>query len=141
MGVTDEKSRCTTSLESMVDFSASILGKDIVAISTTAEKSGKMEYGIMGVNRAESGNAVMACHKEEYLYAVFYCHTASNTVMYKVSLLGSDGSGANAVALCHQDASEWDPEHIAFQMLKVNPGDVPVCHFLPEDHLAWINMT
>jgi hypothetical protein len=28
---------------------------------------------------------------------------------------------------------------LAFQMLKVQPGTVPICHFVPQDHVVWIS--
>ena len=28
--------------------------------------------------------------------------------------------------------------HFAFQVLKVKPGTVPICHFLPNNNLVWV---
>ena len=49
-----------------------------------------------------------------------------------------DGKKAEVVASCHMDTSAWNPKNVAFQVLKVKPGTVPVCHFLPRDDLIWI---
>jgi len=80
----------------------------------------------------------VACHNLDYAYAVFYCHKFTATKVYVVSLVGLDGTKANAVAVCHRDTSGWNPKHLAFQMLKVKPGTVPICHFLSEDEVVWV---
>lgn len=130
---------CATSLESMVDFSTSKLGKNVQAISTEVEKeSGLQKYTITKVEKKTTGEKSVVCHKQNYAYAVFYCHSTQATEAYKVSLEGADGTKAKAVAACHKDTSAWNPKHLAFQVLKVKPGTVPVCHFLPEDHIVWI---
>ncbi|KAL9678986.1 hypothetical protein QQ045_016838 [Rhodiola kirilowii] len=136
--VEGEEKYCATSLESMIDYSTSKLGKEVQAISTEVDKeTGKQDYIISpGVKKMSSDKAVV-CHKQDYVYAVFYCHTSQTTRAYTVPLLGSDGTKANAVAICHTDTSAWNPKHLAFQVLKVKPGSVPVCHFLPKDHVVW----
>ncbi|KAB5513985.1 hypothetical protein DKX38_027891 [Salix brachista] len=75
-GVEGEEKDCATSLESMIDFSTSKLGKNVQAISTEVESQ-----------------------------------TQCKTVCTK---------------------------HLAFQVLNVKPGTVPVCHFLPQDHVVWL---
>ncbi|PIM98821.1 hypothetical protein CDL12_28694 [Handroanthus impetiginosus] len=137
-GIKGEEKFCATSLESMVDFSISKLGKDVVAVSTNAEEGKEEEYRIVGVKRAASKKPVVVCHRQEYAYAVFYCHKTDTTMAYKVTMVAADGSKAEAVAVCHQDTAAWNPKHLAFQVLKVKPGAVPVCHFLPDDHIVWV---
>ncbi|XP_057799615.1 BURP domain protein RD22 [Salvia miltiorrhiza] len=132
-----EERFCATSLESMVDFSTFVLGKDARAVSTEAESAEQKVYRIEAVTRMPSDKPVVVCHKQEYAYAVFYCHKTDTTVAYGVSLVGAGGSKAEAVAVCHRDTSEWNPKHLAFQVLKVKPGSVPVCHYLPENHIVW----
>ncbi|KAL4560370.1 hypothetical protein LXL04_032520 [Taraxacum kok-saghyz] len=124
-GIEGEEKYCATSLESMVDFSTSKLGKKVKAISTE------------GAKKLAADKAVV-CHKQNYAYAVFYCHKTVSTRAYVVSLVGADGTKAKAVAVCHTDTSKWNPKHLAFQVLKVKPGSVPICHFLPEDHVVWV---
>ncbi|XP_054778714.1 LOW QUALITY PROTEIN: BURP domain protein RD22-like [Prosopis cineraria] len=137
-GIKGEEKYCATSLESMVDFIASKLGKNVEAWSTEGKKeTKKQEYTItQGVKVGEAKVAV--CHKLNYVYAVFYCHKIENTVAYTVSLKGADGSRVKAVSVCHRDTSQWNPKHLAFQMLKVKPGSVPICHFLFQDAIAWV---
>ncbi|KAK6927406.1 BURP domain, partial [Dillenia turbinata] len=134
-----EDKYCATSLESMVDYSTSKLGKNVEAISTEVDRQSQLQqYTITGVVKKTAGDKAVACHKQDYPYAVFYCHTTQTTKAYKVSLVGADGTKADAVAVCHTDTSEWNPKHLAFQLLKVKPGTVPICHFLPEDHVVWV---
>ncbi|KAI3917385.1 hypothetical protein MKW98_027304 [Papaver atlanticum] len=62
-------------------------------------------------------------------------HTAQ---AYVVPLVGVDEMKIKATVVCHKDTSEWDPDHVAFQVLKVKPGTVPICHFLTEDTIIWV---
>lgn len=142
---TGEKKACATSLESMVDFATASLGTSHVrAVSTVVAKEGspRQEYTVTGVKRAagagaDDGGRLVACHAEPYAYAVFACHLTQQTRAYSVSMLGRDGTAVDAVAVCHADTSGWNPKHVAFQVLNVKPGTVPVCHFLPQDHVVW----
>ncbi|KAJ0248548.1 BURP domain protein RD22 [Hirschfeldia incana] len=138
-----EEKYCATSLESMVDFSVSKLGKNHVrAVSTEiAEKNAPMQkYRIAaaGVKKLSDDKSVV-CHKQKYPFAVFYCHKAMMTTVYAVPLEGENGLRAKAVAVCHKNTSAWNPNHLAFKILKVKPGTVPVCHFLPETHVVWFS--
>ncbi|KAH1067379.1 hypothetical protein J1N35_032366 [Gossypium stocksii] len=134
-----EEKYCATSLESMIDYSISKLGKIDQAVSTEVEKQTPMQkYTIAaGVQKMTDDKAVV-CHKQNYAYAVFYCHKSETTRAYMVPLEGADGTKAKAVAVCHTDTSAWNPKHLAFQVLKVEPGTIPVCHFLPRDHIVWV---
>ncbi|KAK4277041.1 hypothetical protein QN277_015099 [Acacia crassicarpa] len=138
-GIKGEEKYCATSLESMVDFTRSKLGNEVDALSTEAVKDTRMqEYTIApGVKEVGEKKAVV-CHRQEYPYAVFYCHKTEATRAYTVPLEGADGVRVKAVAVCHTDTSGWNPKHLAFQVLKVKPGTVPVCHFLPQDHVVWV---
>ncbi|GAB4837340.1 hypothetical protein Ancab_002226 [Ancistrocladus abbreviatus] len=137
-GIQGEEKYCATSLESMVDYATSKLGKGMKVISTEAEKeTGMQTYTITGVKKVLSGGEGVVCHKQNYPYAVFYCHATKTTEAYTVAMVGDDGTKVQAAAVCHTDTSAWNPKHLAFQVLKVKPGSVPVCHFLPEDHLVW----
>ncbi|XP_062206768.1 BURP domain-containing protein 3-like [Phragmites australis] len=136
-----ERKACATSLESMVDFATSSLGTSHVrAVSTIVAREGspRQEYTMTGVKRAAGiDDLLVACHAEPYAYAVFACHLTRATRAYSVSMFGRDGTAVEAVAVCHADTSGWNPMHLAFQVLKVKPGTVPICHFLPQDHVVW----
>ncbi|KAK9148874.1 hypothetical protein Scep_007631 [Stephania cephalantha] len=132
-----EDKYCATSLESMIDFSTSKLGTNVQAIATESEDTKQQEYTIKNEVKKVSGEETVVCHGQKYAYAVFYCHATSKTSAYKVPMVGADGSEVKAVAVCHKDTATWNPKHVAFQVLKVQPGTVPICHFLPEDHIVW----
>jgi hypothetical protein len=141
-GINGEEKLCVTSLESMVDFTASKLGNNVEAVSTElkTESTDMQQYVIAkGVKKMGEKNKAVVCHKEKYPYAVFYCHKTDTTKVYSVPLEGVDGNRVKAVAVCHTDTSKWNPKHLAFQVLNVQPGTVPVCHFLPQDHVVWVS--
>ncbi|KAI8031631.1 BURP domain protein RD22 [Camellia lanceoleosa] len=96
------------------------------------------KYSISGVEKIADGKAVV-CHKQNYEYAVFYCHKTDTTKAYMVSMAGADRTQAKAVVVCHTDTSAWNPKHLAFLVLKVKPGTLPICHFLSEDHVVWFS--
>nr|DAD42107.1 TPA_asm: hypothetical protein HUJ06_000337 [Nelumbo nucifera] len=138
---------CVTSLESMIDFSTSKLGKNIEAVSTEVgvgkEETQKHKY-VVGPGLEKLVGSPVVCHALTYAYAVYYCHKVEATRAYMVPLVGGDDDGtgtskaAKAVAVCHTDTSRWNPHHLAFQLLKVKPAStVPICHFLQEDTIAW----
>ncbi|XP_054818229.1 BURP domain protein RD22-like isoform X2 [Prosopis cineraria] len=138
-GIKGEEKYCATSLESMVDFITLKLGKDVEALSTEVMKDTKQqEYTIMQGVKKVGDAKVVVCHKLKYVYALFNCHKIENTVAYTVSLKGADGSRVKAVSVCHRDTSRWNPQHLAFQVLKVKPGGVPICHFLYQSTIAWV---
>ncbi|CAK8570138.1 unnamed protein product [Lathyrus sativus] len=140
-GVRGEEKLCVTSLESMIDFITSKLGKNVEAFSTEINKENVFQHYTIaeGVKKLGDKNKVAVCHKLSYPYVVFYCHETNTTKGYSVPLEGADGSRVKAIAVCHTDTSEWNPDHLAFQVLKVKPGTVPVCHLLPQDHVVWIS--
>lgn len=141
-GNAGEEKRCTTSLESMVDFSISKLGRHVALIATEIKKDADLsqEFTVVNSEKKSKRDMAVVCHKLSYPYAVFYCHSTKQTRAYRVRLVGADGATtANVAAVCHTDTSAWNSKHLAFQVLKVKPGTVPVCHFLPRDHLVWVS--
>ncbi|GLT55462.1 hypothetical protein SLA2020_285810 [Shorea laevis] len=133
-----EDRHCATSLESMIDFSTSKLGKNVNAISTEVEnQTQKQEYTIEAGAKKMAGEKSVVCHKQNYAHAVFYCHE-TKTRAYMVPLEGADGTKAKAAAVCHTDTSAWNPKHAAFRVLRVKQGTFPICHFLPQDHIVWV---
>lgn len=137
-----ESKVCATSPESLIDFSVSKLGKKVQVFTTKVDDNSKEpsklhEYKVAkGVKKI--GESAVVCHRQNYMYAVFYCHKIKATRAYMVSLVGAGGTSANAVALCHRDTRLWNPQHVAFQILKVKPGTVPICHFVARDNLVWV---
>ncbi|GKV16581.1 hypothetical protein SLEP1_g27203 [Rubroshorea leprosula] len=133
-----EDKYCATSLESLIDNSVSRLGKNIQVLSTEVEKETKTGEFTIGTGVKNMGEKEIVCHTLKYPYAVFLCHSIDKTDVYKVPLIGSDGTKVKAIALCHKDTSTWNPRHFAFQFLKVKPGSVPICHFLAKESIAWV---
>ncbi|KAL4592677.1 hypothetical protein LXL04_005680 [Taraxacum kok-saghyz] len=133
-----EKRYCATSLEAMVDFSTSELGKNVNAISTDVNSKKLQKYTVKGATKLTGADQAVVCHKQKYPYAVFYCHKSTTTAAYAVGLVGEDGTEGKVVAVCHMDTGKWNPKHLAFRVLKVKPGTTPICHFLPEDHVVWV---
>lgn len=78
------------------------------------------------------------CHKLDYAYAVFLCHKMKKTDVYVVPLVGDDGSGGTSIAACHQDTSSSNPNHLAFDLLKMKPGTLPICHFVKKGTVVWV---
>ena len=86
------------------------------------------------------GDEDVICHKQNYPYALYYCHKLFATVVYSVGLKGiADGTKVKAIALCHRDTSKWNPMHLAFQELKVKPGTNSICHFLSVEDVVWVS--
>uniref|UniRef100_A0A7N0TAK1 BURP domain-containing protein n=1 Tax=Kalanchoe fedtschenkoi TaxID=63787 RepID=A0A7N0TAK1_KALFE len=77
-----EEKHCATSLESVINYNTSKMGKKVQAISTEM-----------------AGNKAVVCHKQDLAYAVVYCHASQTTRAYTVPLLGFDGTKAKAVAI------------------------------------------
>ncbi|KAI3917387.1 hypothetical protein MKW98_027306 [Papaver atlanticum] len=130
----NEEKYCAISLESLVKYGTSKFGKNV-----NRTRTGKQQYVVgSGVRQIVSDNLVV-CHSLPYPYAVFFCHaTSAHTAQASVvPLVGADGTKIKATAVCHKDTSKWDPDHVAFQVLKVKPGTVPICHFLTEDTIVW----
>ncbi|KAK8513422.1 hypothetical protein V6N12_052611 [Hibiscus sabdariffa] len=134
-----EAKYCATSLESFVDSGVSMLGENIHLLSTEMNRETQSQEFIIGEGVKMTEKSEIVCHKTSYAYAVFLCHSIDNTDLYKVPLVGENGTRATALAVCHKDTSAWDPKHLAFQILKVEPGTVPVCHFLARDTLVWVS--
>ena len=135
-----EEKSCVTSLESMVDFTTSKLGNNVEAVSTEANKeSDKQQYIIAKGVKKLGENKIVVCHLLSYPYAVFYCHKLRATKVYYLPMEGIDGTKVKTFAICHNDTSQWSPKHLAFQVLKVQPGTVPVCHFLQQGHVIWFS--
>uniref|UniRef100_A0A0E0E167 BURP domain-containing protein n=1 Tax=Oryza meridionalis TaxID=40149 RepID=A0A0E0E167_9ORYZ len=116
-----EKAGCATSLESLADLAASLLGtRDVSAFSaadlptdtaTTPARRGRYNVtsarelsAMAGPGSSSSSSepapaAVVACHDLTYPYAVFYCHSTEPTAAYAVTLVAAttgDGDGEAA---------------------------------------------
>ncbi|KAK7409836.1 hypothetical protein VNO78_00189 [Psophocarpus tetragonolobus] len=137
---------CATSLESMLEFTQSILGvtAELQVYATLHQtKSGVtfQNYTILETIMEIPAPKMVACHTMPYPYAVFYCHSQeqeNGNKVYRVSLAGENGDRVEAMVVCHLDTSQWAPSHVSFQVLGITPGSSSVCHFFPADHLIWL---
>ncbi|KAB2618293.1 dehydration-responsive protein RD22-like [Pyrus ussuriensis x Pyrus communis] len=121
-GFKGKEKYCATSLESMIDFTTSKLGTSVEAlISIEEEKKATMfmhKYTIMPRVKKLEGEKAVLCYKQNYTYAVFYCHAIKQTRAYIVPLVGADGVKTKAVAVCHIDTSEWNPKNLDIKALQ-----------------------
>jgi hypothetical protein len=138
-----ETKLCATSLESMLDFVHSIMdswaGLNVLTTThPTMSKALTQNYNILRISKEIYAPKWVACHPLPYPYKVFFCHFVEKSKIFKVSLGGEDGHKVEAVAVCHLDTSDWNPDHIIFRQLGVKPGLSPICHFLPIHNLVWV---
>ncbi|CAJ1933484.1 unnamed protein product [Sphenostylis stenocarpa] len=134
---------CATSLESMLDFTQTILGITYdLQVFTTSHKTKSsvtfQNYTFENIVKIPASKMV-ACHTMPYPYAVFYCHSQeSENKIFRVALGGENGDRVEAMVVCHMDTSQWGHGHVSFQVLKVKPGSTSVCHFFPADNLILV---
>ncbi|XWS52562.1 hypothetical protein CRYUN_Cryun11dG0081600 [Craigia yunnanensis] len=137
--INGEEKYCAATFKSFIDSSVSKLGKNTQLISSEVGKETNSPLFTIAMGVQNKGEEELVCHKKDYPYAVFLCHSIKLTTVYKVPLVGIDGkTKANGLAVCHKDTSPWNPNHAAFRSLKVRPGTVPICHFLARDTLVWV---
>jgi hypothetical protein len=130
-----EHKHCVSSLESMLDQVISHFGTTkIKAISSTFVQN-QDQYVVEEVKKV-GDNAVM-CHRLNFEKVVFNCHQVRATNAYVVSLVAPDGTKTNALTVCHHDTRGMNPE-LLYEALKVDPGTVPVCHFIGNKDAAWV---
>lgn len=126
----------------MVDEVKSSLnsGKNkLMVVATEEDKDVVMEYRLQKAKKiGNDKNHTMVCHRLPNPYAVFLCHNIRSTNIYSVSLVGANMEGTNAIAVCHQDTSSWDPAHLSFRILKIEPGSETICHFVSGDTVVWL---
>ncbi|KAL2230355.1 UNVERIFIED_CONTAM: BURP domain-containing protein 12 [Sesamum indicum] len=101
---------CPKSLEEMISFSKSALGKNkLLALTSKSTKA-------------------------------YFCHSLPSSQIYAVDVVEpSTGAPVNTVvAICHMDTWAWPEEHVAFKIVKLGPGQCEVCHWLSEIDVAWL---
>ncbi|KAF5448794.1 hypothetical protein F2P56_029296 [Juglans regia] len=139
-----EIKHCATSLESMLGFVHNIMGSwanlDVLTIThPTVATVSEQNYSVLRISEEIYAPKWVACHPLQYPYKVFYCHFIERSKIFKVLLGGENEHKVEAVAVCHMDTSDWDPDHILFRQLGIKPGSTsPICHFLPVYHLVWV---
>ncbi|WJX25655.1 hypothetical protein P8452_14675 [Trifolium repens] len=139
-----EVKACPTSLESMVEFVHSVIGKDakynvLTTEYPTTSATPQQNYTVLEVSKDIYAPKWVACHPRPYPIALYYCHYLDiGSKIFKVLLKGQYGDTMEALGICHLDTSDMPANHIIFQYLKMKPGDGPLCHFFPVKHLVWV---
>ncbi|CAL5196473.1 unnamed protein product [Lathyrus oleraceus] len=129
-----EDKHCALSLESMMDFSISKLGKNIKMMSSSFAQNHD-KYVVEEVKKV--GDKAVMCHRLNIEKVVFYCHMVNATTTYMVPLVASDGTKSKALTICHHDTRGMNPI-VLHEVLNVKPGTVPICHFIGNKAIAWV---
>lgn len=136
-----ETKRCVGSVEDMIDFATSVLGRNIAVRTTenTQGSKGKIMIGsVKGINGGRTTKSV-SCHQSLFPYLLYYCHSVPDVRVYEADLLdpASKSKINHGVAICHIDTSAWSPSHGAFIALGSEPGKIEVCHWIFENDMTW----
>ncbi|XP_011086565.1 polygalacturonase-1 non-catalytic subunit beta-like [Sesamum indicum] len=136
-----ETKRCVASIEDMIDFATSVLGRNVAVRSTETTKgsNGKIMLGqVKGINGGKVTKSV-SCHQSLYPYLLYYCHSVPKVRVYEADILDPKSKAKinHGVAICHLDTSSWSPGHGAFIALGSGPGKIEVCHWIFENDMTW----
>ncbi|KAL2957140.1 hypothetical protein AAZX31_18G127200 [Glycine max] len=136
-----ETKRCVASVEDMIDFSTSVLGRN-VAVWTTENVKGSNKNVMVGRVKGMNGGKVtksVSCHQSLFPYLLYYCHSVPKVRVYEADLLDPESKAKinHGVAICHLDTTAWSPTHGAFLALGSGPGRIEVCHWIFENDLTW----
>ncbi|KAI4328252.1 hypothetical protein L6164_020622 [Bauhinia variegata] len=136
-----ETKRCVGSIEDMIDFATSVLGRN-VAVRTTQNANGSKKNVMVGsINRINGGKVTqsVSCHQSMFPYLLYYCHSVPKVRVYEADLLDPNSKAKinHGVAICHLDTTAWSPTHGAFLALGSGPGRIEVCHWIFENDMTW----
>lgn len=136
-----EVKRCVASIEDMVDFATSVLGRNVVVRSTDNIQGSKGNIMIGNVKGINGGKVTMSvsCHQSLYPYMIYYCHSVPKVRVYEADILDPTSKATinHGAAICHLDTSSWSPGHGAFVALGSKPGKIEVCHWIFENDMTW----
>ncbi|XP_022851645.1 polygalacturonase-1 non-catalytic subunit beta-like [Olea europaea var. sylvestris] len=136
-----ETKRCVASIEDMIDFATSVLGRNVV-VRTTESTRGYNSNIIIGKVKGLNGGKVtksVSCHQSLFPYLLYYCHSVPKVRVYEADILDPNSKSKinHGVAICHLDTSSWSPDHGAFIALGSVPGKIEVCHWIFENDMTW----
>jgi hypothetical protein len=136
-----ETKRCVGSIEDMVDFATSVLGRNVVVRTTqnlNGSKKSVMVGRVIGINGGKVTRSV-SCHQSLFPYLLYYCHSVPKVRVYQADLLDLKTKDKinQGVAVCHLDTSDWSASHGAFMSLGSGPGQIEVCHWIFENDMSW----
>ncbi|KAM7468641.1 hypothetical protein LguiB_016203 [Lonicera macranthoides] len=136
-----ETKRCVGSVEDMIDFATSVLGRNVVVRSTDSTFGSKQNVMIGNVKGINGGRVTksVSCHQSLYPYLVYYCHSVPKVRVYEADLLDPKSKSKinHGLAICHVDTSHWSAGHGAFVALGFGPGKIEVCHWVFENDMNW----
>lgn len=136
-----ETKRCVGSIEDMIDFATSVLGRNVVVRTTQNVNGSKKDVMVGRVNGINGGKVTrsVSCHQSLFPYLLYYCHSVPKVRVYQADLLDPKSKDKinQGVAVCHLDTSDWSPTHGAFMSLGSGPGRIEVCHWIFENDLSW----
>ncbi|KAA8529583.1 hypothetical protein F0562_034317 [Nyssa sinensis] len=137
----DETKRCVGSVEDMIDFATSVLGRNVVIRTTESTQGSKQNVMIGRVNGINGGKVTksVSCHQSLFPYLLYYCHSVPKVRVYEADLLDPKTKAKinHGVAICHLDTSAWSAGHGAFMALGSGPGKIEVCHWIFENDMTW----
>ncbi|CAN6482815.1 unnamed protein product [Victoria cruziana] len=138
-----ETKKCVTSIEDMIDFATSVLGKK-VELRTTDSTAGSGKNIEIGEVKGLAGGRItrtVSCHQSLFPYMVYYCHSVPVVRAYEADILDVESKKKinHGVAVCHLDTSAWGPGHGAFLALGSKPGEIEVCHWIFENDMVWVS--
>ncbi|KAF7809289.1 polygalacturonase 1 beta-like protein 3 [Senna tora] len=136
-----ETRRCVGSIEDMIDFATSVLGRD-VTVRTTENVNGSKKNVMVGSIKHINGGKVtksVSCHQSLFPYLLYYCHSVPKVRVYEADLLDPNTIVKinYGVAICHLDTSAWSATHEAFVALGSSPGRIEVCHWIFQNDMTW----
>ncbi|XP_038702693.1 polygalacturonase 1 beta-like protein 3 [Tripterygium wilfordii] len=136
-----ETKRCVASIEDMIDFASSVLGRNMAVRSTDNVEGSKQNIQIGLVKGINGGRVTksVSCHQSLYPYLLYYCHSVPKVRVYEADLLDPTTNAKinHGVAICHLDTTAWSPTHGAFLALGSSPGRIEVCHWIFENDMTW----
>ncbi|KAL2347312.1 hypothetical protein Fmac_001312 [Flemingia macrophylla] len=136
-----ETKRCVGSLEDMIDFATSVLGRNVAVLTTQNVNGSKKSVMVGRVSPINGGRVTqsVSCHQSLFPYLLYYCHAVPKVRVYEADLLDRKTKSKinHGVAICHLDTSDWSPTHGAFISLGSGPGRIEVCHWIFQNDMAW----
>lgn len=136
-----ETKRCVGSVEDMIDFATSVLGRNVVVRTTENVNGSKQEVMVGRVGKINGGRVTqsVSCHQSLFPYLLYYCHSVPKVRVYEADILDPKTKGKinHGVAICHLDTTAWSPTHGAFLSLGSGPGRIEVCHWIFENDMTW----
>ena len=147
-----EERTCASSLEEIMAFATTRLGKNVQTLATTgaptesaSAPTSTAPVKVVGYRKhsIEDGKQVVVCHELMFPSAMYYCHRVTGVKVIDVSLASAtdqaipSNTQIQATAMCHMDTTLWLSRHPAFAALHIAHGD-EACHFLSAGDLVFM---